>query len=326
MNAPEVRAQFVSGVDRAAAYWLAYWRAHAATPQALARAHGHALRALTWHVTCARSLATAVELVAAMQDTMMFQGQWWEWEALLRQLLAKADAAGNHEYQTMLRGAISAICFRTGRIDESISLAMKLYHQAVSSGDPRRQAGAALGLAEAYLSAGAGDRALVYAEEVTTLGATYDLPRFEADGLIDAARALIDQGDLAEAERRLLRAAEIAASPDLVMFYAKAQLFLGHVSRSRQQWQEALAHYEIALALVAGYGDEVGRATVQSHIGRALAELGHLDEASRLLEDAVHVLRRHGNEPAERAAMQQLQEVKTRRGVLAQAQPMESAG
>ncbi len=314
MTTPEVRAEFLAGVERATAYWAAYYRReHAAAPQALAQAHGHALRALAWHVTCVDSVDIAVELVAAMQDTLMYQGQWCEWEALLRQLLAKADVAANQEYQVMLRGAISSICYRTGRIEESTTLATQLYHEATSSGQPLRQAGAALGLAEAYLSAGAADRALVYAEEVTTLGAAHNQPRFEADGLIDAARALIDLGDLAEAERRLLRAVEITASADLTPFLAKARLFLGHVARHRQHWQAALAHYETALALVTGYGDKVGRATIQSAQALALAAVGRREEAISLLEDAVRVLRHHGNVPAEQVALQRLAELRSPR-------------
>lgn len=71
-------------------------------------------------------------------------------------------------------------------------------------------------------------------------------------------------------------------------------------------------HLETARALVSSYGDEPGRATVQTHMGRALAELGRPDEAARLLEDAVRIHRHHGNLPAERAAMQRLQELRAR--------------
>jgi hypothetical protein len=60
------------------------------------------------------------------------------------------------------------------------------------------------------------------------------------------------------------------------------------------------------------YGDEVGRATVQVSMGRALMELGRLDEARCVLEDAVRVHRHHGNLPAERFALQRLQELRTR--------------
>ncbi len=312
MTDPEVRAQFLSGVERATAHWVAYWREHATAPRALARAHGHALRALAWHVTCAGSLATAVELIAAIHDTMMYQGQWREWEALLRELLDRADAAANVEHQILLRSAVSAICFRTGRGNESVALSRINYDHALANNDDLRRAGAALPLAEAYLNAGAPDLALALAEEVTNLGTTHNLPRFTADGLIDAARALMDLGDLAEAESRLLRAAEIAASADLTTFHAKAQLFLGHIARGRQHWQEALAHYETALGLVTGYGDEVGRATIQSAQALALAAVGRRDEAISLLEDAVRVLRYHGNAPAEEVARQRLAELRAR--------------
>ena len=134
--------------------------------------------------------------------------------------------------------------------------------------------------------------------------------------MINAARALMGMGDLADAERRLRQADALATATGYPVYQAKAQLFLGQVLGRRSRWDEALGRFETARRLVMSYGDEVGRATVQVSMGRALMELGRLDEASQLLEDAVRVHRHHGNLPAERVALQRLHELRTRHGTM----------
>ena len=104
----------------------------------------------------------------------------------------------------------------------------------------------------------------------------------------------------------------LATATGYPVYQAKAQLFLGQVTGRRGRWDKALGRFETALQLVMSYGDEVGRATVQVSLGRALMEVGRLDEASQILEDAVRVHRHHGNLPAERVALQRLHELRTR--------------
>ncbi|MFZ2360641.1 MAG: tetratricopeptide repeat protein [Anaerolineae bacterium] len=315
MSIPGARVQFDQGIERALQHWLSYWQAPAHDPEAWAGATGHALRALRWSIAAGQALETAIDLALAVQSHMMYQGQWSDWEALLRQLLEKAQSTASQERRFALRHHLGAVYMRQHRLTESLAITEENYRWALASGDRRLQAEAAILLAETYLNADAAEQALAYAEESASLGAALNLPWKEADGLIDAARALLAQGRLAEAEQRLRRAETLAAATGYPVYQAKARLFLGQAAFRSGCWQEALAHFEIALGLVTSYGDEVGRATVQMHLGHTLAALGRLDDATRLLEDSVRVHRRHGNEPAERVAVQRLQEVAARRGV-----------
>ncbi|HSN73787.1 MAG TPA: tetratricopeptide repeat protein [Anaerolineae bacterium] len=325
MSNAHVRAQFDEGIERAVGHWLCHWREHGHSPEGEAAAARHALAALRWCIASGRALEMAIDLALAMQAYMMYQGQWSEWEALLHRLLEQASSAASQERRFALRHSLGAVYYRQHRLAESLALSQENYRWALAIGDRRLQADAAINLAEAYLNTDAAEQALVHAEEAASLGAALNLPWKEADGLIDAARALLAQGKLAEAEQRLRRAETLAATTGYPVYQAKAWLFLGQVAARSGCWQEALAHFELALGLVTSYGDEVGRATVQMHIGRTLAELGRLDDASRLLEDAVRIHRRHGNLPAEQIAVQRLQEVMARRSVSEEAWQMESA-
>lgn len=325
MSIPGARVQFDQGIERAVQHWLSYWQAQAHDPAAWAGTAGHALRALRWSIAAGQGLEAAIDLALAMQNYMMYQGQWSDWEALLHQLLEKADCLASQERRCALRHYLGAVYMRQHRLAESLALSEENHRWALAAGDRRLQADAAILLAEAYLNADAAEQALAYAEESASLGAALNLPWKEADGLIDAARALLALGRLAEAEQRLRRAETLAAAEGYPVYQAKARLFLGQATFRSGCWQEALAHFEIALGLVTSYGDEVGRATVQISMGRALAELGRLDDATRLLEDSVRVHRRHGNLPAERVAVQRLQEVMARRSASEEAWQMESA-
>lgn len=313
MNASAARLQFQVGMERAVRYWLVYWQEHSHEPAALTTARDHALRALAWCLDHEHALDAAIDLALAINAHMLHQGLWWEWEALLQRLLLRASAAASPEQRFALRHALGAIYFRQHRLDESLALSHENHRWAVVAGHRRLQADAAINLAEAYLNAGAPERALAHAEEAAALGTALALPWKEADGLIDAARALLALGEGQEAERRLQRAADLAAAANLPVYHAKAQLFLGHLAGRCDCWQQALAHYEAALSLVSSYGDAVGLATVQSAQGWALLHLDRLDEAASLLQDAVRVLRQHGNQPAERVALERLREATARR-------------
>jgi tetratricopeptide (TPR) repeat protein len=309
---PAARAVFLSGRERAVQHWLGVWQAHGQEPAVQVAVSGHALRALAMYAADEDLPDAAVDLALALDVFMIRQGQWLSWEALLRRVLAQVKLHGSSDRQFALRHSLATICFRTHRLEESIALAHDNYRWASAAGQGQRQAMAAINLAEAYLNAQDFERALARAEEAAMLAAANAMPWQEADGLIDAARALMGLGELAEAERRLRCADMLAVDTGYPVYQAKAQLFLGQVLGRLGRWQEALQHLEMARRLVISYGDEVGRAVVQIHLGRTLVELGRLDEAVPLLEDAVMVHRRHGNHPAEQAALERLREATAR--------------
>ncbi len=246
---------------------------------------------------------------------MMYRGQWSEWEALLRHRLLEQAGCASQERRFALRHNLAALYLRLHRTGGEHGANRGELPLGRGAGDRQLQADAAIHLSEAYLNADAARAGVGPCRGSRQPGLPRsNLPWKEADGLIDAGRALLAQGELAEAEQRLRRAETLAATDGLSRSTRPRRgcSWARWLVRSGC-WQEALAHFEIALGLVTSYGDEVGRATVQISMGRALAELGRLDDAACLLEDAVRVHRRHGNLPAERVAVQRLQEVMARR-------------
>ncbi|MBX7233849.1 MAG: tetratricopeptide repeat protein [Caldilineales bacterium] len=313
MHPAEAAPAFVAGKERSARYWLDIWAAPSRDMERLDDARRHGLRVVKWCAEEDGLLDLAIDLAIAMSEHMTWRGNWQEWEEVLRSLFGKMNPIAASDRHFALREALSALYFRQHRLDESIALSGENYHRARADGAIAHQARAALNLAEAHLNAGAAEKALAYAEELRVLAARIGSQWQEADAHIDAARALAALNCLAEAEQRLWQGHALAVAAGLPVYQAKAHIFLGHVACHRQQWQEALARFETALALVVSYGDEVGRATVQSNIGRALTELGRWQEAIAILEDAVRTFRYHGNAPAERIALQRLQDLETRR-------------
>jgi hypothetical protein len=63
---------------------------------------------------------------------------------------------------------------------------------------------------------------------------------------------------------------------------------------------------------VAACNDAVGVGTVLSNIGWALSHLGGWEEGAAALEEAIRLLARHGNAPAEATARQRLAELRRR--------------
>lgn len=313
MDSPELISIFAAGKERSARHWLAFWGAPSSDLQRIEDVRRHSLQAVMWCAGEDGLLDLAIDLATAMNEHMLWQGQWRQWEAVLRLLLSRSNPTGVSDQQFALREALSAVCFRQHRLEESIALSGENHRRAKQYGLGYWQVKAAINLAEAHLNAGAAMLALAYAEEAGALSALAGERWQEADALINAARALTAMDRLAEAEQRLWQGHALATAAGLKVYQAKAHLFLGQAAGRRNCWGESLPHFQAALDLVTSYGDEVGRATVQSNIGRALIELNRWQEAADFLEDAVRVFRFHGNAPAERMALQRLQELETRR-------------
>jgi tetratricopeptide (TPR) repeat protein len=317
MTTPQADLQelFHAGVERAGRHWLAFFHGNLPDPAAWECLGGHALRALIWCANSGRYGELAADLAAALDRHAQYLGHWHEWEPVLRHVIAQVGETIDAERQVTLNGILGSLCFRLHRFEEAIALLQRSYEFGVARHDLSQQAGALIGMSEAYLNARAFDLALQFADKATTLAIGFGDPVKEADALIDAARALLELGQVAEAQCRLERALTLTIAAGNVVWEAKARLFLGHAAGAAGNWALALARFREALPLVASYHDEVGRATVLSNIGRALTELGQWDEATATLEEAIRVLRYHGNAPAEAVTQQRLKTVRLRRGV-----------
>lgn len=306
-------ACFRAGIERTARVWLSRLPPDIDPRTLPPRTVDHALRALAACLRYGQDPDLTMDLALALHATMIRIGQWQVWEHYLHTLAATSHPRGELERWLRVRHHLGALWFRMGRLDEAIRLAHESRELALNSGSLAMQYAATSILAEANLNKGDHPLALHYAEETIVLAAAMGDTSLEADGWINTARAWLGMDNYAEAGQRLWHAHDLALAAGDAVYQAKAQLFLGHIAVRRAHWQEALTHFDTAHALVSAYGDEVGRATVQTHLGSVLTELGQWDTAARLLEDAVRVLRRHGNNPAEHVALRRLSELEARR-------------
>jgi tetratricopeptide (TPR) repeat protein len=315
MNPPsnDWQALFVAGIERTARHWLSFCRDRPMMDaETWAHCSGHAFRALTWCTDCGQYNELAADLAMALFGNVIRLGYWQEWEIILRRVIAQTAQTIDAERLWDLNAILSYLLLRLHRLDEAIALSKQNYQIAAAQQDVFRQQSTLMHLAETYLNAEAFDLALRYAEEAAGLAITRGDPIGEADGLINAARALMDLGDVAEAERRLVRALTLTTAAGSPIYQAKTYLFRGHAARLRGDWAAALAQFRQALPMVADSNDAVGVGTILSNIGWALSHLGGWEEGAAALEEAIRLLAHHGNSPAEAAARQRLAELRRR--------------
>jgi tetratricopeptide (TPR) repeat protein len=315
MNPPsnDWQTLFVAGIERTARHWLSFFRDRPLMDaETWAASSGHALRALTWSVSSGRYNELAADLALALTSSVMRLGYWHEWEITLRQVIAQVAETIDTERLWDLNAVLSYLLLRLHRLDESIALSKQNYQIAAARQDVSRQQSTLMHLAETYLNAEAFDQALPCAENATALAIALGDPIGEADGLINAARALMDLGDIAEAERRLAKALALTTAIGAPVYQAKTHIFLGHATRLRGDWAATLAQFRTALPMVADSNDAVGVGTILSNIGWALSHLGEWAEGAAALEEAIRILAEHGNGPAEAAARQRLAELRRR--------------
>lgn len=313
MILPDTPSLFAAGMSRAAQHWLAYWRRNGHDSEAQRQARGHALRALMWCADWGTAPDTAADLAVALHAHMMYAGQWAEWEACLCWVIDRIRPSIGDEQRFELQYCLAELYFRLHRLNEAVALAQDNGRIALAAKDIGREERVASLQAETYLNMAQYETALAHAEHAADLAASLGNAAKEADGQINLARALLGQGRISEAEPRLARALALASAANNKMYTAKSYLFLGHAAAARDQWALALKQFRAALHLVEGYGDEVGRGTVLSNIGRALTELGAWDAAQRTLEESQQILRCHGNTPAAEVAQQRLRSLAARR-------------
>lgn len=311
---------FRAGIERAAGHWLKVWEQTHDDPAARTAILGHALRALMWCIESRCCAEYAADLACALNGHMMHAGSWPVWEGYLRPLFAWAGSSLDDERASRLRACIAAYDLRTYRLADAVALAEEEYAHAVRGGHSMRQCAALIMLAETYLNADRFDLALACAERAVALAAELGDPVREADGWINAARALLGCGRVDEADAALVRAAQLTELAGNLIYRCKAQIFLGHVACAREDWSAALGRFETALRLVEFYGDRVGYGVVLSNMGWALTGLGRLDDAERVLEQALAIQRFHGNQPAEQLCHRRLSTVRAYRlGIAAEA-------
>lgn len=315
MNPPsnDWQTLFLTGVERTARHWLSFFRDRPVmVTETWTHSSGHAFRALTWCADCGRYDELAADLAMALFGNVMRLGYWHEWEITLRHVIARTAPALDAGRQWDLNQALSYLLLRLHRFEESCTIAEQNYQVALTRGDGARQQLAQMHLTEGYLNAEAFAQALHWAEKVTALAIARSNPIEEADGLIGAARTLMDLGDIAEAERRLAKALALTTTAGAPAYQAKTHIFLGHAARLRGDWAAALAQFRQALPMVAAINDAVGVGTILSNIGWALTHLGGWEEGAAALEEAIRLLAEHGNAPAEAAARQRLAELRRR--------------
>lgn len=300
-------AVFLAGVGRAGSHWLAFFRDRPTDPATWERVGGHALRALRWCADCAGHEILTADLAHALQPQMMRLGQWHEWAGLLQHAIAAIESSVDLDRLVRAKAELCTVYFRLHRLDEAMALAQRCYDTGVAHQNQSWQYAGMIAMAEAHLNAQAFDLAFRCAEEASKLAAQMGDPVKEADGLANAAWALLGQGVTAEAEQRLERALALTLAAGDLVWQAKARLFLGHAARAQGRLALALERYRAAFSIVEGYGDQVGCGTILSAMGLVYTELGEWAAAWKALTQALEILERHGNTPAVNVTRQRLE-------------------
>jgi predicted ATPase/DNA-binding NarL/FixJ family response regulator/DNA-binding XRE family transcriptional regulator len=105
-----------------------------------------------------------------------------------------------------------------------------------------------------------------------------------AIGLANLADVLIRAGQWDQASRALSEATDLAVdSPQLIGTLRCNQ---GHLAAHRRKWAQAVTHYEAAIAAHQDAGHPHDAVEAMIGLGRAVAQLGHRDEAVRQLRTA----------------------------------------
>lgn len=300
-------AVFLAGVGRAGNYWLAFFRDRPTDLAIWERVGGHALRALRWCADCAGHETLTADLAHVLQSQMMRLGQWHEWAILLQHAIAAIESSVDLDRLVRAKAELCTVYFRLHRLDEAMALAQHCYDIGVTQQKRSWQYAGTIAMAEAHLNAQAFDLAFRCAEEATMLAALMEDPVKEADGLANAAWALLGQGITEEAEQRLERALALTIAAGDFVWQAKARLFLGHAARAQGRLALALERYHAAFSIVEGYGDQVGCGTILSAMGLVYTELGEWAAARKTLSEALQILERHGNTPAVNITRQRLE-------------------
>ncbi len=279
---PELQERELAWLARAAAHEAALWR----NRSAIELFQGAALHARA-------EPAKAAEWLAKAATILLSSGRQAEAPPLLEKAQALCAQSGNDR----VHGEVLALRFThalmTGdaqsaqaHCDAGLKLARRI-------GDKRLQA---------TLFNHTAQLALARADHAAAKEAALAALTVMADGHFPAARSRAHRyladiawqlGDMAEAEKQMRRAVEVAeGTPSGPL--ASAVDHLGSVLQDRGRQDEAAAMHERALALYVQIGDSVGVGAVNTNLAGLWTEQGRYDEARAKYIDGLAAFRARG--------------------------------
>ncbi len=295
---------------RAAHYWVRLLSSPAGEnsdlpPSSLLHAQKSLYRALEFGTDG----ALAAQLLVALHRPMMFQGYWRVWEDTLRDFVRAAPVEKEGGYCFEARYFLAEICFRMGKLEESLALTQTNLAEAERRMDRAWVSALHDALAEIYVNQDRFDLAEEHARRAYAVAAEIGDPHRQADALINLGRAHLGAARTEQARSIFQQALAITQAAGDRIFAVKAYIFLGHSYGALNHWAEAFACFQAALDGVRSYGDRVGEGVVLNNLGRALLRLGRLEEAEEEIGAALAIHRAAENQLSISTALSLLEEL-----------------
>lgn len=237
------------------------------------------------------------------------------------------ELTGKRLYAAYAQSRLSTIYRMSGRLDEALSLAEQSLVVRREFNDQRGISSSLSSLGEINLELGNLTRARQYAEQVYDIGVetddieviasgfgemahadrllgepkkaaeayaqaealhrTIDDPIGVANARIGIARSWLDLDDFAGAEGIGQELLQAARDQSLDRMEARALILLGEVDLAREDWNDATAHFDEALAIAEHNGDGPVAFSTRTNLTRALLEQQDLDRAQPYLDAIV---------------------------------------
>lgn len=228
-------------------------------------------------------------------DLMGQQGRWPEALATVTSALAHARLASD---PTLLGGVLrmrGIVARYTG--DPAGSL--RWHEEAVAAhraaGDALEELNSAANLTGAYYELCAWDALLAVTDELLPRAMSYGAPGIIGILLHQGGLAAMALGDPVTARARMIEAREAFASAGRQRLAGLVVNTIGLVAEDEGKLDEALEHYERALATADAIDASTESAYASHDLGALLARVGRADEAVPLLERAISIWERHDN-------------------------------
>ena len=276
-------------------------------------------------VTAARGVGDDVTLATTLQVLGAAEGQLGMAGTAdrFREALEIFVAIGDRPRESAARANLGVFAFYAGRWDEAVDWYTSSRRVAIEAGNDFGAAETDLNIAEILTYQGRLDeaeRALVSSARVLTASG---VAFYAAVGLMQRAQLELARGKAVDAERLASEAVEEFRQMDDVMTVLEASLVVAEAQIARGRPADALNLIDVAQE-EAGVDDRSLQVRIHLLQGRALAELGRLDDAQAELELGLD-LAREQELPYEEALLlrQQARLVAARGGVEAPARSHE---
>ncbi|WP_028453431.1 tetratricopeptide repeat protein [Chitinilyticum aquatile] len=178
---------------------------------------------------------------------------------------------------------------------EALAQALHAESLASQSGNVAQHARALCCLAHAHHILGNSRQSLVTLQKLTQLGEQHDLGQTEGDGLQITARVHYTLGNYPFAREYWQRCLTMPDAAIRLEDRVLAHIGLGQLYFAHEHFRAALAHHEEAEELAASSDDYHLQSGIMINIGADLIQLGRLDDAVKILKEALPLVRADQN-------------------------------